>query len=153
MVEIGLLIARMCGILPGASLSQERQKTIYGIFPMKKAITGRTALYTIEDGIAVFKEYCDKHDADFVKERDIATYQAPQRQSAETFIMDFLKNGKKPTAELDEAAKAAGISSATLSRAKTSLRERGLIGMKSEGYGQNKAWYCYLIEQQHQRGI
>lgn len=114
---------------------------------------GRTALYTIEDGIAVFKEYCDKHDADFVKERDIATYQAPQRQSAETFIMDFLKNGKKPTAELDEAAKAAGISSATLSRAKTSLRERGLIGMKSEGYGQNKAWYCYLIEQQHQRGI
>lgn len=112
---------------------------------------GRTALYTIEDGVAVFKEYCDKHDADFVKERDIATYQAPQRQNAEAFITDFLKNGKKPTAELDEAAKAAGISSATLSRAKTSLRERGLIGMKSEGYGQNKAWYCYLIEQ-HQRG-
>ena len=114
---------------------------------------GRTALYTIEDGIAVFKEYCDKHDADFVKERDIATYQAPQRQNAEAFITDFLKNGKKPTAELDEAAKAAGISNATLSRAKTALRERGLMGMKSEGYGQNKAWYCYLIEQQHQRGI
>ena len=114
---------------------------------------GRTALYTIEDGIAVFKEYCDKHDADFVKERDIATYQAPQRQNAEAFITDFLKNGKKPTAELDEAAKAAGISNATLSRAKTALRERGLMGMKSEGYGQNKAWYCYLIERQSQRGV
>lgn len=87
-----------------------------------------------------------------MKERDIATYQAPQRQNAEAFIMDFLKNGKKPTAELDEAAKAAGISSATLSRAKTALRERGSMGMKSEGHGQNKAWYCYLIEQ-HQRGV
>lgn len=106
---------------------------------------GRTVLYTIEDGIAVFKEYCDKHDSDFVKERDLSTYQAPQRQNAEAFIMDFLKNGKKPTAELDEAAKAAGISNATLSRAKTALRERGLMGMKSEGYGQNKAWYSYLI--------
>ncbi len=114
---------------------------------------GRTVLYTIEDGIAVFKEYCDKHDADFVKERDLSAYQAPQRQNAEAFILDFLKNGKKPTAELDEAAKVAGISNATLSRAKTALRERGLMGMKSEGYGQNKAWYCYLIERQPQRRV
>ncbi len=96
--------------------------------------------------IAVFKEYCDKNDADFVKERDMATYQAPQRQNAEAFITDFLKNGKKPTAELDEAAKAAGISTSTLSRAKTSLRERGLMGMKSEGYGQNKMYYSFLLE-------
>lgn len=107
---------------------------------------GRTALYTIEDGIAVFKEYCDKHDADFVKERDIATYQAPQRQSAETFIMDFLKNGKKPTAELDEAAKAAGITGATLRRAKEQLRNKKILGMKSEGYGQTKAFYSFLLE-------
>ena len=35
---------------------------------------GRTVLYTIEDGVAVFKECCDKHDADFVKERDLSTY-------------------------------------------------------------------------------
>ena len=145
MAEIGLLIARMCGILPGASLSQERQKTIYGIFPMKKAITGRTALYTIEDGIAVFKEYCDKHDADFVKERDLSTYHAPQRKNAEAFIMDFLKNGKKPTSELDEAAKAAGITSATLRRAKEELRDRQLLGLKPEGYGKNKVFYSFLL--------
>ncbi len=107
---------------------------------------GRTALYTIEDGIAVFKEYCDKHDADFVKERDIATHQAPQRQSAETFIMDFLKNGKKPTAELDEAAKAAGITGTTLRRAKEQLRNKKILGMKSEGYGQTKAFYSFLLE-------
>lgn len=107
---------------------------------------GRTAIYTIEDGIAVFKEYCDKHDVDFVKERDLSTYQAPQRQSAESFIMDFLKNGKKPTAELDEAAKAAGITSATLRRAKEQLRDKKILGLKPEGYGQNKVYYSFLFE-------
>ncbi len=107
---------------------------------------GRTALYAIEDGVAVFKEYCDKHDADFVKEHDLSAYQAPQRQSAEAFIMDFLKNGKKPTAELDEAATAAGITSATLRRAKEQLRDKKILGFKSEGYGQTKVFYSYLIE-------
>lgn len=107
---------------------------------------GRTALYTIEDGVAVFKECCDKHDADFVKERDLSAYQAPQRQGAEAFIMDFLKNGKRPTSELDEAAKAAGITSTTLRRAKEQLRDRKILGFRPEGYGQSRLYYSFLIE-------
>ena len=106
---------------------------------------GRTVLYTIEDGVAVFKDCCDKHDADFVKERDLSAYQAPQRQNAEAFIIDFLKNGKKPTADLDEAAKAAGITPATLRRAKEELRDRKLLGLKPEGYGKNKVFYSFLL--------
>lgn len=105
-----------------------------------------TALFTIDDGVAVFKEYSKKRDADFVKERDFVTYQAPQRQDAEKFIIDFLKNGKKPTAELNETAEAAGISKKTMERAKTELRKCGLLGTKSEGYGQTKVFYSYLIE-------
>ena len=107
---------------------------------------GETVLFTIDDGVAVFKDYSDKHDIDFVKERDLAAYQAPQRQDAEKFIIDYLNNGKKPTADLDEAAKAAGVSKSTLSRAKTKLREKGILGVKSEGYGQTKTFYSYLIE-------
>ncbi len=107
---------------------------------------GRTTLYTIQDGIAVFKEYSNKHDVDFVQDRDNETYQAPQRKDAEKFIINFLRNGKKPTAELDEAAKAAGISKNTLNRAKTELRKCGLLGGKSEGYGQTKIFYSFLIE-------
>ena len=84
--------------------------------------------------------------ADFVGERDFETKQAPQRADAERFIYDFLKNGKKPTAELDEAAKAAGISRNTLGRAKTELRKRGLLRSRAEGYRNNKAYYSYLIE-------
>lgn len=105
-----------------------------------------TALFKINDGVAEFKGYTDRRDADFVHERDFNAYQAPQRADAERFILDFLKNGKKLTAELDEAAKAAGISKNTLSRAKTKLRERGLLGGKSEGFGNNKTFYSYLID-------
>lgn len=107
---------------------------------------GQTAIFSVDDGVAVFEEYSDKKDKDFVLERDFNAYQAPQRADAEKFILDYLKNGKKPTAELDEAAKAAGISKNTLSRAKTKLRERGLLGGKSEGFGNNKAFYSYLID-------
>lgn len=107
---------------------------------------GRTTLYTIQDGIAVFKEYSNKHDVDFVQERDNETYQAPQRKDAEKFIMDFLKNGKKPTKELDEAAEAAGISAHTLRRAKEQLRIKKMLASKSEGNGQNKVFYSYLLE-------
>ena len=82
-----------------------------------------------------------------MKERDFSTYQAPQRQSAEAFIVDFLKNGKKPTAELDEAAKAAGITVSTLRRAKEELRNRKILGFKPEGYGQNKVYYSFLFDQ------
>ena len=108
---------------------------------------GETAIFSINDGVAVFAEYSDKKDKDYVQERDYGAKQAPQRQDAEKFITDFLKNGKKPTSDLDEAAQAAGISKSTLNRAKTELRSRGLLGGRSEGFGNNKVFYSYLIEQ------
>lgn len=108
---------------------------------------GATAIFSISEGVAKFEEYSDKQDKDFVQERDFDIRQAPQRQDAEKFIYDFLKNGKKPTSELDEAAKAAGISKNTLNRAKTELRKRGLLGGASGGFGNSKVFYSYLIEQ------
>lgn len=96
--------------------------------------------------MAEFEEYSDKKDKDFVGERDFETRQAPQRADAGQFIYDFLKNWKKPTAELDEAAKAAGISKKTMERAKTEMRKRGLLGIKSEGYGQAKVFYSFLLD-------
>ncbi len=106
---------------------------------------GATTLFTINEGVAVFEEYSDKHDKDFVQERDFNSYQAPQRTDAEKFITDFLKNGKRPTRDLDEAAKAAGISNATLRRAKEQLRSKKLLGLSSEGNGKNKIFFSYLI--------
>ena len=107
---------------------------------------GETAIFSIKDGVAAFEEYSGKKDKDFVQERDFETRQAPQRADAELFIYDFLKNGKKPTRDLDDAAKAAGISNATLRRAKEQLRNKKILGLKSEGYGQTKVFYSFLLE-------
>ncbi len=96
--------------------------------------------------IAVFEEYSGKKDRDFVQERDYNTRQAPQRTDAERFIYEFLRNGRKPAKELDEAAEAEGISKCTLNRAKTGLSKHKLLSSKSEGFGNNKVFYSYLID-------
>ena len=107
---------------------------------------GETAIFTINDGIAAFEEYSDKKDRDFVMERDYNARQAPQRTDAEHFIYGFLRNGKKPAKELDEAAKAEGINIHTLRRAKENLKKRKLLGTTSTGYGKDKIFYSYLID-------
>jgi DNA-binding IscR family transcriptional regulator len=81
--------------------------------------------------------------------RDYERRQAPQRADAEQFIIDFLNNGKKTTAELDESAEAAGISKNTLSRAKTELRKKKILGSKAEGFGNSKVFYSYLLSTSH----
>ena len=103
---------------------------------------------TREDG-AEFVGFSDKKDADFVSERDYERRQAPQRADAEKFIIDFLRNGKKPTSELDEAAESAGISKNTLSRAKTELRKKKLLSSEAEGFGNSKVFYSYLLSTSH----
>jgi len=100
-----------------------------------------TVIYTVNDGIAVFEEYSDKKDRDFIQERDYNTRQASQRADAEHFIYEFLRNGRKPTKELDEAAEAAGISKVTLKRAKTDLRNRTRSGRFKTGGFPEDGWF------------
>lgn len=131
------------GNVPGSNeryLSQE--KSNYG--PL-----AQTVLFNIGENGTEFTGFSDKRDADYVGARDYERRQAPQRADAEQFIIDFLNSGKKPTAELDESAEAAGISKNTLSRAKTELRRKKLLGSKAEGFGQNKTFYSYLLSASH----
>ena len=112
-----------------------------------------TALFNINEGVAVFEEYSDKKDMDFVTEQNWGTRQAPQRADAEKFIYEFLRHGKKPTAELDEAAKVAEISNATLRRAKEQLRNKKILGLTSIGNGKNKIFYSYLLDSSPKEGF
>ena len=133
-------LALVIGNVPGGNmryLSQE--KSNYGAL-------SPTALFAIDDDGAHLEGYTDKRDADFVREADFEGRQAPQRQDAEKFIVEYLRNGKRLTSELDEAAQAAGISRSSLARAKTKLRQEKKLAGKSEGFGQNKAFYSFLLE-------
>ena len=70
-----------------------------------------------------------------------------QEKTAEWLVPGYMPRGQINiwAGDLDEAAKAAGISKNTLGRAKTKLRDRNILGMKSVGYGQDKAFYSFLI--------
>ncbi|SHO46808.1 AAA domain-containing protein [Anaerocolumna xylanovorans DSM 12503] len=113
------------------------EKSNYGM-------TGKTILYGIDDEIIQFKGYSEKKDKDFVTEVDYSARQAPQREDAKEFILDFLKDGEKEISELDELAQAMNISKNTLGRAKSDLRNEGKVKSWSRGFNPKK-WYIALI--------
>ena len=103
------------------------EKSNYGM-------TGNTVLYAIEDEVVCLKGYTKKKDKDFVTEVDYTTRQAPQREEAKEFILDFLKDGEKEVSELDAMAKAQSISANSLKNAKADLKKEGKIKYRSEGF-------------------
>lgn len=105
--------------------------------------TGDSILYSIENEVIQFKGYTNKKDKDFVTEVDYTSRQAPQREEAKDFILDFLKDGEKEVSELDEMAFAMSISKNTLGRAKSDLRNEGKIKSWSVGF-KPKKWYMSL---------
>lgn len=104
-----------------------------------------TVLFSIEGGVVKYKGMSDKTDKDFITAAAQAVKQAPARDEAKEFILDFLKDGEKPVAELDEMAAVMGISKNTLGRAKTELKQENKIKMWSRGNRKEKKWFTSLI--------
>ena len=103
----------------------------------------QTVLFRVDSGKIEFEGYSDKKDKDFVTTEQAATYQAPARADAKAFILDYLKDGEKETADLDGMMKAQGISKGTLERAKAELKKEGQITYFSRGF-KPKVHYCKL---------
>ena len=103
----------------------------------------QTVLFRLDSGKIEFEGYSDKKDKDFVTTAQAATYQAPARADAKAFILDYLKDGEKETADLDGMMKAQGISKGTLERAKAELKKEGQITYFSRGF-KPKVHYCKL---------
>lgn len=104
----------------------------------------QTVLFRLDSGKVEFEGYTDKKDKDYVTAATAATYQAPAREDAKAFILDYLKDGEKETADLDGMMKAQGISGRTLERAKADLKKDGEIVYKHRGFGKDKKVYCKL---------
>ena len=115
----------------------------------EKSNYGRTrssVLYAIDDEVIVFKGYTSKKDKDFVTESDYNSRQAPQKEEAKDFIIDFLKDGEKEIAELDEMAAAMSISKNAIKNAKSELKREGITKTWSLGYGKEKKYFIRLVE-------
>ena len=106
--------------------------------------TSDTVLFSIKNEKLFFKSYTDKKDRDFVTEVDYSVRQAPQREEAKLFILEFLKDGTREVSEMEAEAKAIGISSKTLRYAKEELKKDSTIKVYSKGFNPKK-WYIELI--------
>ena len=104
----------------------------------------QTVLFRLDSGKVEFEGYTDKKDKDFVTAATAATYQAPAREDAKAFILDYLKDGEKETADLDGMMKAQGISGKTLERAKAELKKEGRILYVRRGRREEQKVYCKI---------
>lgn len=104
----------------------------------------QTVLFRLDSGKVEFEGYTDKKDKDYVTAATAATYQAPAREDAKAFILDYLKDGEKETADLDGMMKAQGISGKTLERAKAELKKEGKIIYVRRGRREDQKVYCKI---------
>ncbi len=104
----------------------------------------KTALYTLEDGIPVFKAYTGKKDRDYIVAASTENRYAPALKEAKEFIMDTLREQKQmEVSELDELATACGTSKKTLRNAKEELKKEKEIHIWS--VGNNHTGKKYMI--------
>lgn len=100
-----------------------------------------TVLYRLDSGAVEFQSYTDKKDKDFVAASMDLTRQAPQRDDAKDFILEYLEDGEKEVSDLDDVMKAQGISGKTLERAKSELKRSGQITYFSQGFKPKVHYY------------
>lgn len=104
----------------------------------------KTALYTLENGIPVFKTYTGKKDRDYIVAASTENRYAPALKEAKEFIMDTLREQKQmEVSELDELATACGTSKKTLRNAKEELKKEKEIHIWS--VGNNHTGKKYMI--------
>jgi hypothetical protein len=101
-----------------------------------------TLLYRIEDDQVIYQGTSEKKDRDYVAKNAQVTRSAPARDEAKEVIMNILSDDEEhEVSELDGSVKAAGISFATLKRAKEDLKREGKVKYRCEGFGKDKIFY------------
>lgn len=97
-----------------------------------------TVLFSIEDGVPVFKGFTDKRDRDFVQDSNYTEKVAPAKDEARAFILDYLRDGEKEVKDLDGMGKAQGHSPNALKNAKAELKKEKLVAYRTKSLGHKK---------------
>lgn len=105
----------------------------------------QSVLFSLDNCVPIFKSYSSKKDKEFILEDSRLKQTVPAKEEAKEFIMDVLNEHKlMEVAELDELAKAEGISKNALKDAKAELRKEKMIHDSNIGYGKNKKYLISL---------
>ena len=106
-----------------------------------------TVLFTIDADGQIHKEGTSwKRDREYVQGAEISKA-APVREDCKAFILQTLEEagGAMPTATLEETAKAAGYSFASMKRAKRELKAEGTIKYFHTGAPKDRIWHIQLV--------
>ena len=110
----------------------------------------KTILFSITDEGVVFEGTSNRKDRDYMADRITYSAPSPKLEEAKDFILDNVE-GEIEVAELEKAAKAAGIAVKTLRDAKAELRKEKRIGIRSSGFGPTKKWVLYTVNGQESK--
>lgn len=98
-----------------------------------------SVLFKLEDGVPIFQSYTKNKDREFVLMDSKFKNELPVTDTAKDFIIDTLEeNGQMEIKELDELAKAVGISNNALKNAKSALSGEKKIHTWSVGFNPKK---------------
>lgn len=128
----------------------DSEKTTTRYLSQEKSSYGRenqTVLFRINGNVVGFTSYTDKKDRDFVLAAARNGKEAPARDAAERFILEYLnEHGECAVSDLDDAAKGNLIALKTLRSAKERLKEQNriIVHSKSNGIGRGAVWYMSL---------
>lgn len=107
-----------------------------------------TLLFFIdEDGQIVEEGRSWKRDREFQQET-LMGISAPKREDCKNWLLTQLetRGGKMPSAELDDAAKAAGFTRKTVRNAKDALKNEGVLLYRQTFISGKKQWYTELLQ-------
>lgn len=108
-----------------------------------------TTLYELDNERAEFCGTSTLRDREYVIGAEYGNKQKPQREGAKDLILETLRGterGEIETAELDDLAKAAGISKNTWSRAKADLKSEGVIEYRCQGNGKERKFFTIYTQ-------
>lgn len=101
-----------------------------------------TILFSLNDEKITKHGLTTKRDREFMTEAS-RERSAPARDEAREFILDSLRDGEMQIKELDEAAKALGLSQSAMRRAKEQLKDEKAVTLR-RGSGKIPTWYISL---------
>ena len=111
----------------------------------------KTILFSItDDGGIEFKGTSRRKDRDYMADSISTPAPTPRLDEARDFILENIEDGME-VKELEQMAKAAGITLETLRNAKAALKKDKKIVIKSIGFGKEKKWLLYTTNEKENK--
>lgn len=106
----------------------------------------KTILFSVTDMGIEYKGTSNRKDRDYMADNITVPAPTPRLEEAKDFILENVETYIE-VGELEKMAKAAGISPETLKNARAELKKEGRIKIVGRGFGKEKKWYLYTVNE------